>query len=117
MKLLPLKLHIYKTIYRLNRAFELVRVNLDELDKLGLDRRSMREYASISEELRAETNHRLTEILNEREERDWARFGRLTLQREKRLRDPNDVLLEAERIRTKQRRQHPPERSRHRPRK
>jgi hypothetical protein len=71
---------------------------------LGCERRFLREYHALSEELRCDVNHRLMESLRHREERDWARFGRITLEREKRLRDPNDVLLEADRIRTQRRR-------------
>jgi hypothetical protein len=107
MKLLPLKLRIYENLYHLNRAFELVRLTLERLERFGFDSRSMRESRFRSEELRAETNHRLTELLHEREEKDWARFGRVVHQQEKRLRDPNDILREAERIRQKQRQQSP----------
>ena len=39
MKPVALKLHTYETIYRLNRAFELVRLNLERLAKSGLFRR------------------------------------------------------------------------------
>ena len=37
--------------------------------------------------------------LAEREERDWAYFGRLRHEREKKLRDPQDVLIKADRMR------------------
>jgi hypothetical protein len=105
MKLLPLKLRTYETVHHLNRAFELVRMNLERLDKLGFDRRYMREYRVMSEELRADVNHRLIETLQDREEKDWAHFGRLARRRERRLRDPNDVLIEAKRLRAKQQQQ------------
>jgi hypothetical protein len=48
---------------------------------------------------RAEVNFELVERLAEREERDWTYFGRLRHEREKRLRDPQDVLIEADRLR------------------
>ena len=37
--------------------------------------------------------------LAEREERDWTYFARLRDEREKRLRDPQDVLIEADGLR------------------
>ena len=48
---------------------------------------------------RAELDFELVERLAEREERDWTHFGRLRHEREKKLRDPNDVLIEANRLR------------------
>jgi hypothetical protein len=53
----------------------------------------------IVEENRAEVNFELVERLAEREERDWTYFGRLQHEREKRLRDPQDVLIGADRLR------------------
>jgi hypothetical protein len=53
----------------------------------------------IAEENRAEVNFELVERLAEREERDWTHFGRLHHEREKKLRDPQDVLIEANRLR------------------
>ena len=50
------------------------------------------------EENRAEVTFELVERLAEREERDWAYFGRLRHEWEKRLRDPQDVLIEADRL-------------------
>jgi hypothetical protein len=51
------------------------------------------------EENGAEVNFELVERLAQREERDWAYFGRLRHEREKKLRDPEDVLIEADRLR------------------
>jgi len=42
--------------------------------------------------------------LAEREERDWTYFGRLRHQREKKLRDPQDMLIEADRLRQRSKR-------------
>ena len=52
----------------------------------------------IAEENRAEVNFELVERLAEREERDWTYFGRLRHEREKKLRDPQDVLIETDRL-------------------
>jgi hypothetical protein len=47
----------------------------------------------------AEVNFELVEWLAEREERDWTYFGRLCHDREKKFRDPQDVLIEVDRLR------------------
>jgi hypothetical protein len=51
------------------------------------------------DENRAGVNFELVERLAEREERDWTCFGRLRLEREKKLRDPQDVLIDGDRLR------------------
>jgi DNA anti-recombination protein RmuC len=48
----------------------------------------------IAEENRAEVNFELVERLAEREERDRTYFGRLRREREEKLQDPRDVLLD-----------------------
>ena len=48
---------------------------------------------------RAEVNFELVERLAEREERDWTYFGWRHDEREQKLRDPQDVLIEADRLR------------------
>lgn len=105
MKLLPLKLRTYETIHHLNRGFELVVMNLERLRNFGFRREFLNHFKDMAEGLRAETNHELMETLHQRELEDWTRFGRRNHRREKLLRDPNDVLLEAQRIRAKQRQQ------------
>jgi hypothetical protein len=99
------QLRAYCVLYRLNRAFEVVRLNLDCLQELGFRRLFLEEFYALAEELRAETNFKLTAELGRREQEDWRRFGLLTREREKRLRDPNDILLEAGRMRRKQQQQ------------
>ena len=42
---------------------------------------------------------RVVEGLAESEQSDWKYFGRLRHEREKKLRDPQDVLIEADRLR------------------
>jgi hypothetical protein len=54
---------------------------------------------NIVEENRGDVNFEFVERLVEREERDRTYFGRLRLEREKKRRDPQDVLIEADRMR------------------
>ena len=50
------------------------------------------------DESRARSTSNLVERLAEREERDWTCFGRLRHERERKLRGPQDVLIEADRL-------------------
>ena len=72
---------------------------LQLLEKLGLGHQPWKALRVMVEENRAEVNYELVERLAEREERDWAYVGRLRHEREKKLRDPQDVLIEADRVR------------------
>ena len=89
----------YEILYTLNQGFEQVLQQLQELEKLGLGRQPWKALQTTVEENRAEINFELVERLQEREQRDWAYFGRLRRQREKKLEDPQDVLIEADRLR------------------
>jgi hypothetical protein len=93
------KLNLYEILYILNQGFEQVFGQLQQLEKLGVRRQAWRAFQVLVEETRAEINFELVERLAEREERDWTHFGRLRHQREKKYRDPQDVLIEADRLR------------------
>jgi len=99
------KLRFYETLCTLNQSFEQVLQQLQELEKLGLGRQPWKALRTIVEENRAEINFELVERLQEREQTDWAYFGRRRRQRrqrEKKLADPQDVLIEADRMRAQQ---------------
>lgn len=102
------QLRAYYVLYRLNRAFELIRLNLDRLKELGFRRLFLDEFHAMAGELHAEANFKLTAELNFREQEYWRRFGLLVREREKRLRDPNDILLKADRMRREQEQQQKP---------
>src|SRR5260370_20306706 len=93
------KLRVYEILYSLNQGFEQVLGQLHQLEKLGLGQQPWRALRVIAEENRAEVNFELVERLAEREQRDWTYFGRLRHEREKKLRDPQDVLIETDRLR------------------
>ena len=99
MKHSPQKLRAYQTLFTLNQAFENVLADLHRLQRLPFFRREfLREFQVMVEETRACVNFELVEALHSREQDDWTRFGRLRQQWEKRYRDPNDALIEAERL-------------------
>ena len=98
------KLRAYEALHAVNQGFEQVLDDLERLDKLGLfEREDFNLFQGIVEETRAFVNCVLVELMQMREEKDWARFGRVRYWWEKKMKDPNDVLIEAERLK-KQRR-------------
>jgi hypothetical protein len=81
------------------RFYEHVLGHLQLLGKLHLRAQAWKALRVKVEESRADINFELVRRLAEREERDWTYFGRLRQEREKKLRDPQDVLIEADRLR------------------
>src|SRR5712692_3429744 len=102
MKHAPQKLLAYQTLFTLNQAFENVLADLQRLQQLPFFRREfLREFEVMVEETRACVNFELVEAMHSREQNDWTRYGRLRQQGEKRYLDPNDVIIEAERLKKK----------------
>ena len=104
----PPKPLVYEGLAVLNRHFEQVLWDLERLRALGLfpdrlQRRFLKACRVTVEETRAWANFELVEMLHAREERDWARFGRLRQRREKALEDASDVVLPAKPRRRKSR--------------
>jgi hypothetical protein len=96
----------YEALSALNQHFEQAFQNLDRLRQMGLfDTRFRRESVntclSAIEETRAWINFEITESLQDREERDRAHFGRIRQQLEEKFEDPQDALIEAERMKRK----------------
>lgn len=99
------KLRVYEYLSLFNQKLQETVQVLQQLEKCpGLRRDFLRSFQVEVEELRAETNFELTELLNEREQDDWARFGRLRRQWDRQFEDPDDVYIKAER-REKERKQ------------
>lgn len=96
------KLGVYETLTSLNQGFAHVLADLQRLQEFGWFRpASLQHFRLIVEETRAGANFELVETMHEREQNDWARFGRLRNRWEQRYKDPNDVLLEAESLKQK----------------
>jgi len=94
---------IFEATASLNRGFDLVLNEVEQLKKLGQFSGDFAGQFAKScrfalEELRAWAIFELTEDLHQRAQDDWARFGRLRIRWENKFRDPNDVLMEAERL-------------------
>src|SRR5712692_4476618 len=111
----PEKLPIYETIHAMNRDFEQVLAGLEKLEKMGLFKPFLSNIFRIMvEETRTHANFELIEVMQEIEQDDWARFGRLRRQWEKTWEDPNDVLIEAERLKQQRRKEAEKKSKRHR---
>jgi hypothetical protein len=91
------KLGIYSTIYRLNLSFANIVVHCRALGESGiLGPKDTKLYQSYAQELQAEINEEVVATMDEVELRDMHRFGKARLAREKDLRDPDDVFIQAE---------------------
>jgi hypothetical protein len=88
----------------LNRDFEQALTDFARLQELGVFQRDLGHiFSVVVKETRAWANMEMAEFLQMREQDAWAYFGRLHNRWEKKLRDPNDVLIEAARLMEKRR--------------
>lgn len=71
------KVHAYAVLYHVNEGFDQILAQLQQLDKTGACRHVARRLHVIVEETRAEFNVELVALPQEREPKDWTRFGRL----------------------------------------
>jgi hypothetical protein len=91
------KLLIYHTLYRLNLSFSNIVTRCRELHDAGtLTAHSTRLFQGYTQELQAEINQELLEMMHGEELDDWGRYGKIRQAEEKRLRDPDDVFILAE---------------------
>jgi hypothetical protein len=91
------KLRIYHILYRLNLSFAAI---VDHCRTLEATRffpsKSLRNFQGFTQELQAEINEELLEMLHHAELDDWNRFGKIREAWEKSIRDPDDVFIHAE---------------------
>ena len=91
------KLDIYHTLYRLNRSFAAIVAHCQTLEgPKFFPSKSLRNFQGFTQELQAEINQELLEILHGTELDDWNRYGKVRQAREKELADPDDVFIKAE---------------------
>ena len=91
------KLRIYHTLYRLNLSFSNIVAYCRALgESRVLTSKFTRLYQSYAQELQAEINDEVINILESVESDDMFRFGMARITREKELRDPDDVFIHAE---------------------
>jgi len=91
------KLHVYHLLHRLNLSFASIVRRCRQLQEIRVFRAEfLRVFEGYAQELQAEINFELLDTLHDLEGHDWHRFGKVRQKREKQLRDPDDVFLEAE---------------------
>jgi hypothetical protein len=98
------KVAVHETLHALNRYFEQV---LAKMDKMRLFRPDLSKIFWIrTQELRTHVTYEVLEVMHEVEQEDWAIYGRLHRQREKKYdnRD-DDILLQAEKIKEQRRKE------------
>jgi hypothetical protein len=91
------KLHVYHILYRLNLSFSNIIHQCRALQEAGsFTAKSSKLFQGYAQELQTEMNQELLETMHQTELDDWGRFGTIRQAQEKRLRDPNDVFIQAE---------------------
>lgn len=82
------KYRAYHVLACLNRSFRNIFVNLSELRKAGIfDPQQLNTLSGISQELQADVNFHALEQLHPMELKDWGRFAKVRLDRDKGARD------------------------------
>ncbi|HEX4603620.1 MAG TPA: hypothetical protein VH724_06475 [Candidatus Angelobacter sp.] len=99
------KLHIYHTLYRLNRSFASIVAHCHTLQESGvIPVKSARLYQGLTQELQSEINGELLETMHNTELDDWNRYGKVGQAREKELRGKDEAHAERKKQTSKQRR-------------
>lgn len=90
------KAGIYATLSSLNTAFAGIVQDLQKLQRIGpFKPKSAKLLSGLTQELQAEINQDFLEDLHQMELDDWNRFGKVRDARDKELRDPDDVFIQA----------------------
>jgi hypothetical protein len=93
---LPAKLQLYEALHSLNRGFAATLLSLERLEHLGMFRLEYLNAFKVSlEHIRAEANEELVETLQDFEQEESARFGKMEREWEDQRRDPDDVFFAA----------------------
>jgi hypothetical protein len=80
------KLKLYSALFELNRGYGFIFSALHNLRQMGVfNTLTLQELQGLSKEMQSQTNHSLLETLHDLEERDWARFGKIRNEMDKRL--------------------------------
>jgi len=80
------KFAVYDSLRNINLAFQVIAIELERLDDHEvIPLQAIRLYNMRAGELSAGINHRLIDVLNAREERDWFRYEKARIAEETRL--------------------------------
>lgn len=96
-ELLPVSQSDFQAVAEANGSFEKLIASLENLQQISFFPSStLTDYVNIICRLRSEINLLLVEVVTEREMSNAFYYDSLCRKREKELKDPDDVLLEAE---------------------
>jgi hypothetical protein len=100
------KLRIYEYLFLFNQKLQDAVQILKQMEKCPWLRRDfLRSFQIEVEDLRAQTNFEVIEHLSDREQHDWAHFGKLRREWDRQFEDPDDVYLKAEHRENERRKQ------------
>lgn len=96
----PVTVRVYQAIAEVNGGFEKVTQQLHVLEQFNFFRAEiLTAWLNSVQHLQADANSHLLEILSDRELNNASYYDRLCMQWERKIEDPNDVLIAAERRR------------------
>jgi hypothetical protein len=96
-ELLPVNQSVFQTITDTNGSFDKLVAHLEALQQVSFfPTKKLMAYVNIIGGIRADLNMTLMEKIAHREEGNALYFDRLCIRRERELKDPDDVLLDAE---------------------
>jgi hypothetical protein len=91
------KMDIYESLSTISSAFAGIVHHIQAIQQAGvISPKYNRRFSGFTRELQAEINSEILEHLHGREMEDWFRFGKVRQAYEKQIRDPDDVLIQAE---------------------
>jgi hypothetical protein len=100
------KLRIYEYLFLLNQKFQETIQILRQLEKcVWLRRDFLRSFQIEVEDLRAQTNFEVIEHMSDREQHDWAHFGKLRRSWDRKFEDPDVVYLKTKQREEERRKQ------------
>jgi hypothetical protein len=100
------KLRVYEYLFLFNQKLQEAVQILKRLEKCSWLRRDfLRSFQIEVEDLRAQTNFEVLEHMSDREQHDWAHFGRLRREWDQQFEDPDDIYLKAEQREEERRKQ------------
>lgn len=96
-ELLPVNKQVFQAVTEVNGSFEKLVADLEALQQVSFfPGTKLADRINVICRIRAELNMSFMEIIAHREDSNALYFDRLCIKREKELKDPNDVLLDAE---------------------
>ncbi len=96
-ELLPVSQIVFQAVTEVNGSFEKLIADLEALQQVSFfPSEKLADYLNVICRLRAEINLILIEVLQDREMSNAGYYDRLCIEREQELKDPDDVLLDAE---------------------